>query len=334
MLAERLRQENPLIHCITSPIAVNDCANAVLAVGARPIMAEHPKEVAGITAISRALGVSLANITDARAESIMISGRQALQDGLPSVIDVVGVNCSAFRMDLAKRFIRDCRPAVIKGNASEIRAIAGAAYGEAGIDTAVADRVSRDNPGSIEAAAEVVRCFAKRTGAVVLASGIIDVISDGETVWLVENGSPMLARVTGTGCILNCLIASCLGVLETGDGSVSPDAVAPRGDVASSGVVAPWGDVVSPDAAAQWEDSMSSNAAKSVCDRRFPDCPSVLQAVCYATTLLGVAGEIAETKLPQQGALGSYHVALMDALALTGREEIEKFARICQYLPG
>ncbi|MBR0396793.1 MAG: hydroxyethylthiazole kinase [Eubacterium sp.] len=291
-----LRSQNPLIHCITSPIAVNDCANAVLAVGARPIMAEHPREVAGITAISQALGVSLANITDARAESIMISGRQALQDGLPSAIDVVGVNCSAFRMDLAKQFIRDCRPAVIKGNASEIRAIAGAAYGEAGIDTAVSDRVSHDNPGSVEAAADVVRNFAKATGAVVLASGIIDVISDGEAVWLVENGSPLLARVTGTGCILNCLIASYLSVCkrETGDGSVSPEAV------------------------------------KS----HFPDCASALQAVCYATTLLGAAGEIAEAKLPQPGALGSYHVALMDALALTGREEIRKFARIRQFLPA
>ena len=294
-----LRSQNPLIHCITSPIAVNDCANAVLAVGARPIMAEHPKEVAGITAISQALGVSLANITDARAESIMISGRQALQDGLPSVIDVVGVNCSAFRMDLAKQFIHDCSPSVIKGNASEIRAIAGAAYGEAGIDTAVSDRVSHDNPGSVEAAADVVRNFAKATGAVVLASGIIDVISDGEAVWLVENGSPLLARITGTGCILNCLIASYLSVCkrETGDGSVSPEAVKPE------------------------------------CDRHFPDCDSALQAVCYATTLLGVAGEIAEEALPRPGALGSYHVALMDALALAGRREIEKLARIRQYLP-
>lgn len=267
MLAERLRQENPLIHCITSPIAVNDCANAVLAIGARPIMAEHPKEAAGITAISQALGVSLANITDARAESIMISGKQALQDGLPSVIDVVGVNCSAFRMDLAKQFIRDCRPAVIKGNASEIRAIAGAAYGEAGIDTAVSDRVSRENPGSIESAAEVIRKFARQTGAVILASGIIDVISDGESVWLVENGSPLLARITGTGCILNCLIASYL----------------------------------------------------SVADRK-----AIAEAVCYATSLLGIAGEIADAGLRRPGALGSFHVALMDALSLAGEDVIKR----------
>ena len=120
-----LRERNPLIHCITSPIAINDCANAVLAVGARPICAEHPAEVRGITAISASLGVTLANITDARAESMMLSGDEARKRGLRSVIDVVGVNCSLFRMELAKRFVRECRPAVIKGNLSEIRALAG-----------------------------------------------------------------------------------------------------------------------------------------------------------------------------------------------------------------
>ena len=131
-----LRQKNPLSHCITSPIAVNDCANAVLALGARPIMAEHPEEAAGITAISASLGVSLANITDARIHSIFLSGAMALEQKKPSVIDVVGVNCSPLRMGLAKRFVMECRPAVIKGNASEIRALAGASFGEAGIDTA------------------------------------------------------------------------------------------------------------------------------------------------------------------------------------------------------
>jgi len=271
---EQLRKQNPLIHCITSPIAVNDCANAVLAIGARPIMAEHPKEAAGITAISQALGVSLANITDARAESIMISGRQALEKGLHSVIDVVGVNCSEFRMELANQFIRDCRPAVIKGNASEIRAIAGAAYGEAGIDTAASDQVTRDNPGSVEAAAEVVRSFSKETGAVVLASGIIDLVSDGTQVWMIENGSPLMARVTGTGCILNCLIASCLALSSA------------RGHL------------------------------------------TVSQAVCYAAVLLGIAGEIAEQWVPRKGALGSYHIAMIDALSLTGTEEIREKAKI------
>jgi len=210
-----LRAANPLIHCITSPIAINDCANVVLALGARPIMAEHPEEVAGITAISASLSVSLANITDARIRSIFISGEQTMKEGKRSVIDCVGVNCSPMRMELAKRFIRECRPSVIKGNASEIRAISGAVYGEAGIDTAYTDRVSRDNPGSVEAMAAILRDFSQKSGAVVLASGVIDMISDGEHAWTVENGTPRMGLVTGTGCILSCMTAAFLSVSET-----------------------------------------------------------------------------------------------------------------------
>lgn len=207
-----LRAANPLIHCITSPIAINDCANVLLALGARPIMCEHPDEVAGITAIAASLSVGLANITDARIASVMISGAEAHKEGKRSCIDCVGVNCSPLRMELAKRYIAECRPAVIKGNASEIRAVAGAAYGEAGIDTAVTDRVSRDNPGSVEAMAEVLKGFAKKSGAVVLASGVIDMISDGTDVWTVENGTPRMSLVTGTGCILSCMTAAYLSV--------------------------------------------------------------------------------------------------------------------------
>ncbi|MBQ9420835.1 MAG: hydroxyethylthiazole kinase [Lachnospiraceae bacterium] len=210
-----LRALNPLIHCITSPIAINDCANVLLALGARPIMCEHPSEVAGITRIAASLSVGLANITDARLKSIMISGVEAYKEGKRSCIDCVGVNCSPIRMDLAKRYIAECRPAVIKGNASEIRAVAGAAFGEAGIDTAVSDRVSRDNPGSIEAMAKVVKDFSRKSGAVVLASGVIDMISDGNAVWAVENGSPRMSLVTGTGCILSCMTAAFLSVADT-----------------------------------------------------------------------------------------------------------------------
>jgi hydroxyethylthiazole kinase len=207
-----LRNADPLIHCITSPIAINDCANILLALGARPIMAEHPLEVAGITAISAALSVSLANITDARIESVMTAGAKAHEDGKRSCIDCVGVNCSPLRMDLARRYIQKCRPAVIKGNASEIRAIAGAACGVTGIDTAVSDRVSRDNPGSVEAMAGILLDFSKHSGAVVLASGVIDMVSDGEHVWTVENGTPRMGLVTGTGCILSCMTAAYLSV--------------------------------------------------------------------------------------------------------------------------
>ena len=91
---EAVISQAPLIHCITNPISINDCANVVLALGAKPIMAEHPKEVHEITALAKALAVNLGNITDARAESIFISGGVAKNAQIPCVIDVVGARNS------------------------------------------------------------------------------------------------------------------------------------------------------------------------------------------------------------------------------------------------
>ena len=96
-----LRAAAPLVHCITNPIAINDCANAILAVGAKPIMAEHPEEVEEITRLSGALGVNIGNITDARRVSILKSAAAAKACGIPASFDAVGVTCSALRRALA-----------------------------------------------------------------------------------------------------------------------------------------------------------------------------------------------------------------------------------------
>lgn len=206
-----VQKQGPLIHSLTSPIAINDCANAVLALGAKPIMAEHPKEVAAIARMAQALTVSLANITDARAESILIAGREKA-----AVLDAVGVTCSPFRMELARRFIRECRPAVIKGNVSEIRAMAGADFHAIGIDVDQKDAVTRQDPESQEQMAALMRRYAAHTHAVVLASGEVDLIAaaDGSAVYYVDNGCAHMAKVTGTGCMLTCIIGTYLAVTD------------------------------------------------------------------------------------------------------------------------
>ena len=192
----KIDSQSPLIHCITSPIAINDCANAVLALGAKPIMAEHPLEVENITLMSKSLAVSLANITDARAESIMISGKAACKAGISSVIDLVGVTCSKMRADLAKKYITQCRPAVIKGNVSD------------------KDKVDSANPKSIEEMSYIVKNYAAANGCVVMASGETDIISDGKEVYHISNGSSRMADVTGTGCMLNCITAVFMSVTD------------------------------------------------------------------------------------------------------------------------
>lgn len=207
---DRVRGESPLIHCITHPIASNDCANILLAMGARPIMAEHPDEVAGITKTAAALSVSLGNITPHRLEAIQNSGRTARNYNIPCVMDLVGVACSQIRQEFAKKFIEENRPAVIKGNATEIKAMAlNTLYGE-GVDARAQDKAA---PG--EKDGEVVS-LAKELGrdchCIVVVSGETDIITDGNAMAAVDNGCPVMGRITGTGCMLNVITAACMAV--------------------------------------------------------------------------------------------------------------------------
>ena len=94
-----IRDRAPLIHAITNPISITQCANAVLALGARPIMAEHPREVEEITATAAALLLNLGNITDVRMEAMERAAEAAGKNGVPVVLDAVGVACSRMRRD-------------------------------------------------------------------------------------------------------------------------------------------------------------------------------------------------------------------------------------------
>jgi len=177
----------------------------VLAIGAKPIMAEHPAEVADITAGAKALAVNLGNITDSRMKSMLISGRTAFEKRIPCVVDIVGVGCSRLRLDFAREFISACRPNVIKGNMSELKALCGMESGAKGIDVGENDVVSDDN---LAHSIEMLKALSSKTGSVVAATGAVDIITDGTDTCLVKNGCEMLPLITGTGCMLNALIAS------------------------------------------------------------------------------------------------------------------------------
>ena len=220
-----IRSNAPLIHCITNPISIIDCANAVLAVGAKPIMAEHPKEVAKITSMASVLAVNLGNITDARINSIMISGKTSLENNIPSVIDAVGVTCSDIRLELAKEYINVCRPAVIKGNISEIKVLNGLSSDAAGIDVSDKDTFSSDNEVKMKYTGELVKELAKKTNSVVVATGVVDTISDGCEVYYIQNGCEMMSSITGTGCMLNVLIASYISAGKYTDTKILDNAI-------------------------------------------------------------------------------------------------------------
>ena len=192
-----VRGKRPLIHCITNPISINQCANTVLAAGARPIMAEHPAEVKEITETADALMLNLGNITDVRMRSMEISLKAAEEKGIPVILDAVGAACSGLRRDFAARLLETASPAVLKGNYSEIYALYRTAYRSSGVDADAAltgDEVR-------EAAAGLARKY----GTTVIASGKTDIVTDGAGTVLIRNGTPQLAAVTGTGCMLGAL---------------------------------------------------------------------------------------------------------------------------------
>lgn len=203
-----IQQEAPLIHCITNPISINDCANILLAIGARPIMAEHPDEVAEITAIAKGLALNLGNITDARMASMKISAGAAKDKGIPFVLDLVGLSCSRLRQKYAKELLQIAVPDIIKGNISELRTLLGLPTTPGmGVEAGQKEMVTKEN------ALEYARIFQKQAReyhTLLLATGPIDLVVSSEEAYTIANGSNALASITGTGCMNNVLAGACL----------------------------------------------------------------------------------------------------------------------------
>ncbi len=194
------KASNPLVHCITNPISVNQCANAILSLGARPVMAQHPMEVAEITETADAVFYNLGSITDDTMAAIEISVKSAQKSHIPSVLDLVGISCSSLRHSFAEKLINETSFSVIKGNYSEVKSLYDSKYKLPGIDADI--NLDLDDISRISAA------IALKYNAVVMASGKTDIITDGKNTSYIKNGTPYLAKITGTGCMLGAICSS------------------------------------------------------------------------------------------------------------------------------
>ena len=198
---ERIRQRAPLVHNITNVVVTNFSANVLLAVGASPAMIESPDEAADFVAIADALVVNLGTLSPHREAAMIAATRRAVALGKPWVLDPVGVGATPHRSWIAATMVAG-RPSVIRGNASEIRVLAGQAARGRGVDSA--DRS--------ESAIQAARELAQTTGAVVAVTGAVDYVTDGAQVIGIANGHPLMTRVTGTGCSATAVIGACLAV--------------------------------------------------------------------------------------------------------------------------
>ena len=199
-LLQNLRDLHPLVHAITNYVTANDCANLLLACGASPIMADDPDEAPEITARAAGLVLNLGTLHRGTIPAMVACGKTANEKGIPVVLDPVGVGASRLRTETARMLLREVRFTVIRGNLSETETLARGGGGAPGVDST--DRVTADN---LDGCCALVRELSRRTGAIVAMSGAVDLVSNGDRVFCIRNGHPMMGLVTGTGCQLSCL---------------------------------------------------------------------------------------------------------------------------------
>ncbi|MEA4889007.1 MAG: hydroxyethylthiazole kinase [Clostridiaceae bacterium] len=200
---QELRNKAPLVHNITNYVTVNDAANALLAIGASPIMADDIHETADITAISSALVINIGTLDERTICSMIASGKKANELGIPVVFDPVGAGASKLRNETAKEVLSQVQVAVLRGNLSEMSYLAG-------LDAAIKGVDSSDDENNDRA--DVAHITARAYGCVAAITGAVDVISDGNRLVKIFNGHKMLSRVTGTGCMTTALVGAFAGV--------------------------------------------------------------------------------------------------------------------------
>ncbi len=203
---EHTQAVRPTVHAITNVVTVNDCANIILAAWGAPTMAQDVREVEEITALSDALVLNLGAL--AAQEAMLRAGKRAGVLGHPIVFDPVAAGASFLRGEISRRLMHEVPITVVRGNASEIRALALGSETTRGVEANELDRVTEDN---LKASLVMLHEFARRSGAVVALTGEIDLISDGTRAAVVRGGSPMMGRITGAGCMLTALIATLCG---------------------------------------------------------------------------------------------------------------------------
>ena len=263
----RVRQTTPLVHNITNYVTVNDCANALLACGGSPIMSDEPLDVGDIQTICGGLVLNIGTLNERTIGGMKVAAAKASELGHPIVLDPVGAGASALRTETAGMLLDSYDVKVIRANMSEVKALAGAAAATRGVDVNPDDVVTEDN---LQASAAFARRMAAKTGAVMAVTGAIDIVADADRAFAIRNGSPIMGKITGAGCMLTCVVAAYA--------------------------------VANPDA--------------------------LLEGVVAAVANMGVAGEIAETRMQPVDGNASFRTYLIDALYNMNGQALEAVARV------
>ncbi|MBQ4110551.1 MAG: hydroxyethylthiazole kinase [Clostridia bacterium] len=207
-MLENVRNTTPLVHNITNYVTVNDCANALLACGGSPIMADDVEDAKDITAICTSLNINIGTLNKNTIPAMLEAGKIADSLGHPIILDPVGAGASKLRTETAKTLIENIHFSVIRGNISEIKALALGEGNTKGVDADVADAVTEETLPNV---VKFAKDFSDKTGAVIAITGAIDIIADSNKAYLIRNGHPMMSKITGTGCMLSAITGAYIG---------------------------------------------------------------------------------------------------------------------------
>ena len=197
-----LRERKPLVHSITNYVVMNETANAVLALGALPVMAHAKEEVREMVALAGALVLNIGTLEEDWVDAMLLAGAGANERGIPVVLYPVGAGATSYRTATAKRLLDELDVAVLRGNAGEVATLVGLEAEVRGVES-----IGTGGDG-----AELARAAARTLGLVAAVTGAVDHVSDGERTLAIANGHELLSAVTGTGCmatvITGCFLAA------------------------------------------------------------------------------------------------------------------------------
>lgn len=219
-LLDQMRAARPLVQNITNYVSMDIAANALLAVGASPAMVHAPEESPQFVALAGALVVNIGTLSADTAHAAQIATTAARQLGRPWLFDPVGVGATDYRNDVATELMEN-RPTILRGNASEVMAIARLA----GLTTTSAAPRGVDSANTTTEAEQLCVELAQRAGCVVVATGEIDIATDGKQIVRLANGSPLMTRVTALGCSLSSVMGAFMAIAPPLDAAVAALAV-------------------------------------------------------------------------------------------------------------
>lgn len=263
---DQVRKKAPVVHNITNYVTVNDVANVILACGGSPIMSDEPEDVADITSICGGLNINLGTLHKTSIEGMLKAGHRSNELGHPVLLDPVGAGASRFRTETALKLIKEIKFSVIRGNVSEIKTLAYGSGSTKGVDADLTEAVNERN---LQQSISFIKGFAKKKKAIVIITGAIDLVTDGEKCYVIRNGRSEMGRITGTGCQL-------------------------------SGITTAF---------------LAANPKRK------------LEAAVAAVCMMGVAGEIAWTRMQEGEGNATYRNRIIDAIYNMTGEKLEKGAK-------